>query len=180
MDGRFYLGTGIFCYWCVNSNRETGLHIMWTQACLVQVNVAYNNMKRVKSLLFLITNAIISNKWCSCLRYLTEPQLKLLSQSFNLIIVVQRDPNATEQYTSNNKDAFKYRDHRGQLPACFSHSAVISWGEDNSLCSVLCVMWWRVSPTWALRCPQTTGCYLGSSQGNYSTHGRRMWFVHKL
>lgn len=59
------------------------------------------------------------------------------SQSFTLITVVQRDPNATKQYTSNNKAAFKYRDHRGQLPASFSHSAVISRGRDNSLCSVL-------------------------------------------
>jgi len=31
-----------------------------------------------------------------------------------------RDPNTTKQYTSNNKDAFKYRHHRGQLPAWLS------------------------------------------------------------
>lgn len=97
------------------------------------------------------------------LLYPIKPQVEstatVKSQSSDLIIVVQRDPCATKQYTSNNKDAFKYRDHRTRLPACFSHSAVISRGLDNSLCSVLCVMWWRVSPTWPLRCPQTTGCY---------------------
>lgn len=72
------------------------------------------------------------------LRLVSKP---ISAQSFNLITAVRRDPSATKQYPSNNKDAFKYRDHRTQLPACFSYSAVISWGLDNGLCPVLSCVW---------------------------------------
>lgn len=61
--------------------------------------------------------------------------------TFSVITAVQGDPGGTKQYTSNNKDAFKYRDHRTQLPACFPDSTVISWGLDNSLCPVLSRVW---------------------------------------
>lgn len=47
----------------------------------------------------------------------------------------------TIQHLSNNNNAFKYRDHRGRLPARFSHSAVISQSWDNSVCSVLSCVW---------------------------------------
>lgn len=72
------------------------------------------------------------------MRLVSKP---ISAQSFNLITAVRRDPSATKQYPSNNKDAFKYRDHRTQLPACFSYSAVISWGLDNGLCPVLSCVW---------------------------------------
>lgn len=142
----FFLIYGTFWLWtkCILLflfiAADTGLHIMWTLACSVQVNVAisYNNIQ---------WGFFSSQKPCAIIHvpFMISHQLQstvtVKSQSSNLIIVVQRDPNATKQYTSNNKDAFKYRDQGGQLPACFSHSAVISRGQDNSLCSVLCVMW---------------------------------------
>lgn len=97
---------------------------------------------------FFITNAIISQKGRPCLFIKKKKkQLKSTARHFN-----NSGPKGSQGdrtiHKHNNRDSFKYRDHRGRLPAppCLL-SAVISRGRDNSLCSVLCVMWWRVTQT---------------------------------
>ena len=82
--------------------------------------------------------------------------------------------SAPTQYKSNNKDAFKYRDHRGRLPASFSHSAVISQGRNNSPCSgPVCDVVEGQSNLSPQMSSDSRMLLRIQSKGNYSSRGRR-------
>lgn len=164
-------------YWLTIGNRETGLQCGHKPSCSMQINVAISCSDEQQCVLnciyfsspvllsairdahvpFMIAGRTAAEIYCH--RRVTVPQLNNS---------ISRDPTATKQYTSNNKDAFKYRDHGGSfLPVSFIQlSLARAW---ITVSALSCPHVWcggGVSPTCPpLRWPQTTGCYWGTSRG---------------